>query len=238
LSETFFWRVKVTVSAMQTQALSQGIDPLCAGPVRTSANRGAKVRRLITALGFILSLPLAAGEACAQRPRSDNSNPAYMAVEKYFASLPDYQPGDLVTRSQVAKALAKVKDAGTKVPETDRILAATLADSSFLAKELSTPAGRKFMRKVGRHPGAFSRLDRLSTISRGQTFVRDLIRSADGDKFIEYLTTTRGGRNLGSSLTGAQHGTDLNQPTGRIYTAEDLMAVLDQLSLAGSDKAR
>ena len=94
------------------------------------------------------------------------------------------------------------------------------------------------MRKVGRHPGAFSRLDRLSTISRGQTFVRDLIRSADGDKFIEYLTTTRGGRNLGSSLAGAQHGTDLNQPTGRIYTAEDLMAVLDQLSLPRDERAR
>jgi hypothetical protein len=131
-----------------------------------------------------------------------------------------------------------VASAGTKVPGAERILAATLADSSFLAKELSTTAGRKFMRKVARHPGAFSRLDRLSSISRGQAIVRDLIRSADGDKFIEYLTTTNSGRKLGSSLAGAQHGTDLNQPTGRIYTAEDLMAVLEQMSAAGAESAR
>jgi hypothetical protein len=161
-----------------------------------------------------------------------------VAVERYFDSLPDYQPGDLVTRSQVAKALAKVAEAGTKVPDAQRILSATLADSSFLAKELSTPAGRKFMRKVARHPGAFSRLDRLSTIPRGQTLVRDLVRGADGDKFIEYLTTTRGGRKLGSTLAGARQGADLNEPTGRIYTAEDLMAALDETLAAGARRAR
>jgi len=143
-----------------------------------------------------------------------------------------------VTRSQVAGALAKVADAGAKVPNADRILAATLPDNSFLAKELSTPAGRKFMRKVARQRGGFDRLDRLSSISRGQTLVRDLIRGADGDKFIEYLTTTRGGRNLGSTLAGARQGTNLNQPTGRIYTADDLMAAIEASLAAQADSAR
>jgi hypothetical protein len=181
---------------------------------------------------------LAAGVARAQRPSPENSNAGYTAVKQYFASLPDYQPGDLVTRSQVAKALAKVADAGAKVPAADRIVAATLPDNSFLARELSTPAGKKFMRKVARHPGAFSRLDRLSSMSRGQTLVRDLIRGADGDKFIEYLATTPGGRKLGSTLAGTRQGTDLNQPTGRIYTAEDLMAVLEQMSVSPTSQAR
>ncbi|HEY3391691.1 MAG TPA: hypothetical protein VGK58_03215, partial [Lacipirellulaceae bacterium] len=89
-----------------------------------------------------------------------------------------------------------------------------------------------------RHPGAFSRLDRLSSMARGQAIVRDLIRSSDGDKFIEYLATTRGGRKLGSTLAGARQGTDLNEPTGRIYTADDLLAALDQMSAARTDRTR
>jgi hypothetical protein len=227
LTETFFWRVKMAFSTMQNQALAHWIDQLRAGTVHTVANRGAKFGRLVAAVGFALSLPLAAGVALAQRPGTDNSDIAHKAVEQYFASLPDYQPGDLVTRSQAAGALAKAADAGAKVPHAKQILAVTLPDNSFLAKELSTPAGRKFMRKVARQQGGFDRLDRLSTISRGQTLVRDLIRGADGDKFIEYLSTTRGGRKLGSTLAGAREGADLNQPTGRIYTADDLMAAIE-----------
>ncbi|HEX2476583.1 MAG TPA: hypothetical protein VHK01_17655 [Lacipirellulaceae bacterium] len=189
-------------------------------------------------MGFILSLQLAVGLAYAQRPAADKSADALAAVEQYFASLPDYRPGDLVTRSQVADALANAADAGRKVPAAEQILAATLPDNSFLAKELSTPAGRKFMRKVARHPGGFDRLERLSSISRGQTLVRDLIRGADGDKLIEYLTTTRGGRNLGSSLAGGRQGANLNQPTGRIYTADDLMAAIEESFAANAGRSR
>jgi hypothetical protein len=223
-----------------TNIMYAWIDPLRASTVRAAGVRGALLRRLMVVVGtgIFLSLPLAGGAARAQRPATDYSAIACMAVEQHFASLPDYQPGDLVTRSQVAKALAKVADAGVDVPNAEQIVAATLPDNSFLARELSTPAGRKFMRRVARNPGAYSRLDRLSSISRGQTFVRDLIRSPEGDKFIEYLSTTRGGRNLGSTLAEARQGTDLNQPTGRIYTAEDLMAALDQLLPAEAAGAR
>jgi hypothetical protein len=238
LAETFFWRGKMAFSAMQSNQMSQWVDPFCAIRVRNTANRGAKFQWVIAGAGFILSLQLAAAVAYAQRPATDNSAAAFAAVDQHFASLPDYHPGDLITRSQVAEALAKVADAGTKVPNAERILAATLPDNSFLAKELSTPAGRKFMRKVARHPGGFDRLDRLSSISRGQTLVRDLIRSADGDKLIEYLTTTRGGRSLGSTLAGARQGANLNQPTGRIYTADDLMAAIEESFAVDAGRSR
>ena len=221
-----------------TQVLSHWIDPFCVSPVRNVANSGAKFGWPIAAIGFILSLQLAAGLTYAQRPATDKAVEALAAVEQYFTSLPDYQPGDLVTRSQVAGALTKAADAGTKIPAAERILAATLPDNSFLARELSTPAGRKFMRKVARLPGGFDRLERLSTISRGQTLVRDLIRGADGDKLIEYLTTTRGGQSLGSTLAGARQGANLNQPTGRIYTADDLMAAIEESLAAKAGASR
>jgi hypothetical protein len=85
------------------------------------------------------------------------------------------------------------------------------------------------MRKIARLPGAYSRLDRLSTIPRGKTIVRDLIRQPDGHKFIEYLATTQGGHNLGGMMDHARKGVDLNKPTGRIYTADDLVGVLKHI---------
>jgi hypothetical protein len=82
------------------------------------------------------------------------------------------------------------------------------------------------MRKIADQPGAYSRIDRLSTIPRGQQTVRDLVRMKDGDKMIDYMATTKGGRNMGSMMAGARGGVDLNKATGRIYTADDLIAAI------------
>jgi hypothetical protein len=151
------------------------------------------------------------------------------AVAGHFQAQAGYQPGDLLSQPQVAAALEVAVAAGWNVPDRDKIVSRALADDSFLVRELSTPAGRKFMRKIARQPGAYSRLDRLSTISRGESVVRDLIKQKDGDKMIEYLATTRGGQNLGRMMAGAKRGVDLNKPTGRIYTADDLLAALKKL---------
>jgi hypothetical protein len=149
------------------------------------------------------------------------------AVDAWFAVDRDYQPGDLIRQSQVAGALEAVEVAGWKVPNGSVLVTRALADNSFLARELSTPAGRKFMRKIAQQPGGYSRLDRLSSIDRGERIVRDLVRAKNGAEFIAYLATTRGGRNLGHMLAGAKHGADLNKPTGRIYTASDLLFALE-----------
>ena len=52
------------------------------------------------------------------------------------------------------------------------------------------------------------------------------MKQKGGDEFIEYLATTNSGRNLGQMMAGTKRGTNLNKPTGRIYTADDLLAVL------------
>jgi hypothetical protein len=148
------------------------------------------------------------------------------AVAAYFDSLPHYQPGDLISRSQIMGALASVNDSGWDVPGADAIVQVGLADNSFLVTRLSTPAGRKFMRKIAGHPGAYARLDRLSSISRGRTLVSDLIRQRGGDELVTYLATTKHGRQLGEQLAATRNGVDLNKPTGRIYTVEDLVAEL------------
>ena len=101
-----------------------------------------------------------------------------------------------------------------------------MPDNSFLVGELATPDGKEFMRKISQSPGTYSRLDRLSQLSQGQQFVTQLVGDEGGDDLITYLATTNGGHNLGQMMAGTPNGTDLNLPTGRIYTADDLLGVL------------
>jgi hypothetical protein len=45
---------------------------------------------------------------------------------------------------------------------------------------------------------------------------------------IEYLTSAPGGKNMGKMLSHVPQGDKFNQPTGRIYTQEQLQARLRQ----------
>lgn len=165
--------------------------------------------------------------ASAQRSTSAPSdNQLAHMVESYFATVDGYQKGDLITEAQIGKALAKLNSAGIKVPNAGAIADLGLSDDSFLVRELSTAEGRLFMRRLGKYPGTFSHLDRLSTIPRGQTLIRQLERQKDGEQMILYLTTTKGGQNMGDMMSQARGGVDLNKPTGRIYTVDDLVAAI------------
>lgn len=150
-------------------------------------------------------------------------------VQSFFATQADHRNGDLIRQSQIDAVLKNVATAGWKVNNAKQIVELGLPDGSFLVRELSTPAGKKFMRKVAARAGGYSQLDRLSKIPRGEQLVRDMIRSPNGDDLITYLATTQGGHNLGKMMAGVRGGVDLNKPTGRIYTANDLLAVLKKL---------
>jgi hypothetical protein len=159
----------------------------------------------------------------AERPAFDAVT---KAVTHYFSSLNDYRPSDLIKQSQVAEALDAVEAAGWAVPNCETIVELAPADNSFLVQVLTTVSGRRFMRDIAKYPGAYSRLDRLSTIADGKQLIKRLISQKNGADMIQYLATTSGGRKLGSMMAGAQRGVDLNKPTGRIYTAHDLLAAL------------
>lgn len=148
------------------------------------------------------------------------------AVENYFASQHDFQKNDLIHRGQVEQALVAVREVGWDVPEPEAILKRTLSDDSFLVDQLSSQSGHAFMRKIAKFSGTYSRLDRLSSISGGKAAVKKLVRQKGGDAFVQYLATTKRGQTLGGMLSSAQQGVDLNKPTGRIYTLEDLLAEL------------
>jgi hypothetical protein len=184
----------------------------------------------VRAFGLVVSCVLVVSIAAAQTGTSGTApsfDSVHQALGRYFATLKDYKHGDLLSQSRVADALAKVTDAtGWDVPGRQAIVDRALPDNSFLVGQCSTPAGRAFMRNVSKYSGSYSRLDRLSTISGGQQFIKDLIARKGGSEMIEYLATTRGGHELGKMMSGVQQGVDLNKPTGRIYTAGDLLVEL------------
>lgn len=160
------------------------------------------------------------------------------AVLSYFQSQPDYEPGDLITREEVEPLLKQIEKLGLPLPDAKQILEKVLAEDSFLAEQFSTPEGQKFMRQIKDYPLGYDRVDRLSRLQRGQSIVRELIRGPDGAKMIQYMTTAPGGKNMGGMLTNAPEGEDFNAPTGRIYTADMLLACLEKIHAAAEKAAK
>jgi hypothetical protein len=185
---------------------------------------GGGFRRLM--LFAALAIYMADFVHAAPRPHAPDDRAVAKVVEEFFASQSGYQKDDLITRSQIEKVVAKLVSDGVKISDPGSIAKRGLGDDSFLVREFSTPNGKRFMRKIAPRSGAYSHLDRLSTIPRGESTIRDLMRTKDGDKMIEYLATTKGGRNMGGMMAQARGGVDLNKPTGRIYTADDLVTAL------------
>ncbi len=62
--------------------------------------------------------------------------------------------------------------------------------------------------------------------SAASWMISDLIQDKGGDKLIEYLATTKGGRNMGTMMTAVPGGTDLNKATNRIYTLAEFETAL------------
>ncbi len=148
-------------------------------------------------------------------------------VEQHFATIPEFEKGDLITREQVEPLLAQLELLGWKVADRPAILSQALTPGDFVASELrGSKKGLAFMRAVSRLPAAYDRLDRLARLPRGKQTVHDMIHKTGGAELIKYLTTAKGGKELGRMLSHAPKGHDFNKPTGRIYTVTDL---LDQL---------
>jgi hypothetical protein len=159
-----------------------------------------------------------------------DSSPAFSKIEQvvvdHFRAIPDYQPGTIITRSQVEAVLRKLDRLGWPVAGRDEILGRVLADGEWLVQELRSSDGRKFASHIAAQPEGYDRLDRLTRLTDGKRIVRDLVQGPGGYRMIEYMTQSRGGRELGKMLSKAPSGAGFNQPTGRIYTVDALLTQL------------
>lgn len=183
----------------------------------------------------VLLISLAAGSAAAleeeQEAGEEKEMPKWEEVEEVFVAYfarGQFHPDDLVAQDVVKPLFVALERIGWKVRDRDEILKRVLPADDFLVQALRTKEGLKFMRQSSRFPGTYDRLDHLRGLPHGEQTIKDLIRGPDGYKLLRYMTTTRGGRNLGKQLSRAPKGKGFNKPTGRIYTVGDLYRALNR----------
>jgi hypothetical protein len=168
----------------------------------------------------------------AAEPKAGKQRPKWPAVEqlvrKHFAEQKNYQPGDLISRSQAEPVFKKLTDLGWSVPDQAAIVASLPADSDFIVRATRSEQGRKFMRSIASYPDAFDRLDRFSRLPDGESSIHTLIKGPGGDQLINFLTSKDSRPQAATLLENSPEGRNFDQPTGRIYTAEALVDRLEQ----------
>lgn len=203
----------------------------------------AKLCQITSILTVLLSLPVlqaAEPEQPAARPQlvpqTDMPPPKLPELSEvmniartFFDSWKGYQSGDLLTSNKVKPLFRELQQAGWKVKAEKNILKRMHSQTDFLAAQLSTPKGIKFMRKISKMPGGYDRLDHLLKMPYGKRRIKEFINSPGGFTMIEYMTTTKGGRNLGKYLSQTKTGKGFNQPTNLIYTEKQLLEVLKEI---------
>ena len=146
----------------------------------------------------------------------------------YFASRKDLKPGELIVRSDVESLVKTLAKEGYDTKAFDPLLKQTVADQSLLARQLRSPAGKGFARQAAQYPGGYDRLEHLANLPDGPNTLQKLVEGPDGYKLIEYMTTTSGGQEMGRMLSETPTGGNFNGKTGRIYTADQLVAQLKE----------
>ena len=178
---------------------------------------------------------LIAAQAAGQQVRASSDKPlkplpswgeVEQLVKRSLASRAGYKPGDIIARSDVHKALAKLEIHDWTPTDREKILKATPGDEEFLVQRLRAPEGANFMRHVARYPDGYDRVDRMLHLPNGPAYVADLITNPGGYKLFQYMTTAPGGMVMGRMLEETPGGEDFNDSTRRLYTEEKLLARL------------
>jgi len=185
---------------------------------------------------FVMASPSAAfsagGTAAPRKKKSaERKFPEFSVftteLSAYFAGLPKYHAGDILSKTDVSGAFKVLKNLGWEVDDRKKIMAQILDDNAYMVKQLRSKKGRILMRDFSQYPHAYDRLDRFLQLPHGKKFFQGLLNGPDAYKMFEYMTTSQGGENLGIQISHAKKGRDFNKPTGRIYTAK---ALLERLS--------
>jgi hypothetical protein len=162
----------------------------------------------------------------APTAKSSGGNNAKAIVTDYFAQVKNHAPGDLVSRGQVREVLDRVEKRNGKLADRAKLEQKVLADDSFLVTKLRSSSGTKFMRQIASMPLGYDQLDRMSQLPQGRGTVERLVRGPDGYKLLEYMTKEPGGKDMAKMLSKDGAG-NFNKPTGKIYTAEQLVKELE-----------
>lgn len=88
-------------------------------------------------------------------------------AREHFQSLPNYQPGDVLSQGQIKPLLAKLVKAGWKLSDQDAFLGQICADDDFVVRQLRSKSGQKFMRNMRGSAEQYDYLRRLAATKGG-----------------------------------------------------------------------
>lgn len=162
--------------------------------------------------------------AAPRRPSIRKFDDVKAIVNAHFRNVPDFQQGDLITRSTTQQLLARLKQFGWQVQDANDILELTLEDSDFLVKTFKSSKGRSFLKTISGYPEGIDRVDRMARMPHGKADVHDLVyKIPNGTDWIKSMTTQKNGLNVSNRLAQTANGKNFNKPTGRLYLVEDLL---------------
>jgi hypothetical protein len=173
-----------------------------------------------------LALQTLAAEPAPSKPKK-NERPSFAEVDRHvrahLAATKGYQPGDLLTRSQVEPLFGVLATHGWKVTDKDQILALVCEDRDPLVRHLNTSQGRKLMRSAGKDTAIYNRLHRLTMTEGGDAQLRDMMKLPNGIEVAKTLTNDPRGKDIARRLSRSPKAPDFSKPTGRIYTEAELV---------------
>jgi hypothetical protein len=144
-------------------------------------------------------------------------------VLNYFESQPEFSSAYLITREQTQPLLEAFRHRGWDSKMLDSLASRLVSKEEFLARELDSKTGRKFMTQIAKYPQAYDYLDRLSRLPVGQQTVHNLVYNLGGEQMIEFLTTRATGKEFVKLFSQTPSRANFGKPTGRIYTAPMLV---------------
>lgn len=215
------------VAAVLAACIGSGWTFICRAESKPAATRATVSRDSRASSGRKQVETNTAAPHTAKRQRADFDSIA-QHVQGYLARLPDYQPRDLISRREAEAILNCVAELGWTPTGRAALLELVPDDGSLLVRKLRSRSGKKLMRDCARRGLPFDVLDRLSKLPDGERILQSLINGPDGYKLVEFMVRAPAGQELGHQLAAVPRGKNFNQPTGRIYTAEQLLARLKQ----------
>ncbi|MEX0586284.1 MAG: hypothetical protein WD176_06555 [Pirellulales bacterium] len=183
----------------------------------------ATFQGLILGLGATLFLPKCAAAADAPQKELPTFSQIQRHVRAHLQSTKGYQPGDLLTKTQVQPVFAALATLGWKVAEVDEILELVCDDQDALVRHLRSPQGAKLMRAAGKDTAVYNRLHRLTMTDGGPAHLRDMLKLPNGVEVAKALTNDPRGKDIARRLSRSPKAPDFDKPTGLIYTEAQLI---------------
>lgn len=185
-----------------------------------------------TRLRHLLALLAACAVSTAPAKAAEKELPTLSQVRamvvRHFEKLPDHEAADLISRGQVEPVFAQLQKAGWRIADRQAILAGVLDDGSYVVRKLRSPAGKKFMRKVSGYPLAYDRLDQISRLPGGELMIDDFLRFPNSELTFSDKGRLDIQRYVRLVPKDKRNHTDLDKPSGRIYTVDMLLKRLEQ----------